>query len=123
MLNTITLEEDTLSPESRSNFPEMIDLIMLQHPYRFCACMKAVQPKYVLELIANNNYQDPADEFSSPVIKPKQHSNTDEDNILKDGENENIKVFPLSNFKSNRPLTEKEIIEKEKLKQGILTFN
>jgi len=102
---------------------EMIDLIMLQHPYRFCECMKAVQPKYVLELIANNNYQDPADEFSSPVIKPKQHSNTDEDNIVKDGENENIKVFPLSNFKSNRPLTDKEIIEKEKLKQGILTFN
>ena len=31
---------------------EMIDLIMLQHPYRFTKCMKAVQPDYIFDLFA-----------------------------------------------------------------------
>ena len=103
---------------------EMIDLIMLPHPYRFTKCMKAVQPDYIFDLIANNNYQDPADEFSSPIIKPKK--TTKQPSPIKDdngeNENENKKLCSLDKLKP-KPLTEKEIIEKEKLKQGILTFN
>ena len=114
---------------------EMIDLIMLQHPYRFTESMKAVQPNYIYDLIANNKYEDPADEFTSPIIKPKPistqtpNSNTIDDDKFSitcgSGENENKKIYPLANLKyvNTRPLTDKEIIEKEKLKQGILTFN
>tara|TARA_R100000654_G_scaffold30071_4_gene54673 strand:+ start:1552 stop:1986 length:435 start_codon:yes stop_codon:yes gene_type:complete len=112
---------------------EMIDLILLQHPYRFTKCMEAVQPSYVLDLIINNNYEDPADEFSSPVIQPKNSVENGEiktekkEKEEKEEKEENIKItFPLNKFGYSlfdRPLTEKEIIEKEKLKQGILTFN
>tara|TARA_R100001463_G_scaffold27355_3_gene63417 strand:+ start:668 stop:1048 length:381 start_codon:yes stop_codon:yes gene_type:complete len=94
---------------------ELIDLILLQHPYRFTECMTAVQPNYVYDLIINGKYEDPADEFKSPVIKPKKEP-------IQNGEIENKKICPLDKLKP-KPLTEKEIIEKEKLKQGILTFN
>ncbi len=97
---------------------ELIDIILLQHPYRFTESMTAVQPNYMDYLIINNNYKDPADEFSSPIIKPKQ---VDISNI-ENGEIVNKKIYSLDKLKP-KPLTDKEIYEKEKLKQGILTFN
>ena len=116
---------------------EMIDLILLQHPYRFTKVMEAVQPDYVMDLIINNNYTDPEDEFSSPVIQPKKSPHTIPENgeiktekklkKQKEKQKEKTKItLPLNNFTPSifdKPLTEKQIIEKEKLKQGILTFN
>ncbi len=101
---------------------EMIDLILLQHDY-------------VMDIIINNNYTDPEHEFSSPVIQPKKSPHTIPENgeiitekkLKKQKEKEKTKItLPLNVFTPSifdKPLTEKEIIEKEKLKQGILTFN
>jgi Zn-dependent metalloprotease len=101
---------------------QMIDLIMLQHPHRFTPCMKAVQPSFVIDL-KNKQTTNPADEFTQDISQNINIHINEKQNKC----DENIKVSPFEKLKLNvskdRPLTDKEIIEQNKLRQGIITFN